>query len=175
MTRVPELKERETLPENQRQAFDDIVASRGAIRGPFGVLLHSPELARRAGALGGYLRYESVLDGRTRETAVMATAGLNDCAYEWAAHEPIARAAGVPGEVIDAIRERRPADMAQNDRDIYELAAGIIQAHRVPAELFDRLKTRLGLTGLVEIVAAIGYWTFVAATLNTFEVLPAEH
>ena len=176
MTRVPELKAREALAENQRQAFDDIVASRGTIRGPFGVLLHSPELARRAATLGGYLRYESSLDARTRETAVMATAGLNDCDYEWTAHEPIARAAGVSADVMHAIHERQPAEMPPNDRDIYDLAVGIIQQHRVPAELFDRLKTRLGLTGLVELVAAIGYWTFVAATLNTFEVLPAaEH
>src|SRR5713226_1721708 len=155
MVRVPELKSREAVAEDHRQAFDDIVASRGSIRGPFGVLLHSPELARRAAALGGYLRYESSLDARTRETAVMATAGLNDCAYEWAAHEPIARKAGVPGTVIDAFRERRPTDLAQADRDIYDLAVGIIQTHSVPAELFDRLKSRFVLTGLVEIVAAI--------------------
>src|ERR1700737_4199412 len=125
MTRVPELKSRAAVAEDQRQAFDDIVASRGSIRGPFGVLLHSPELARRAAALGGYLRYESSLDPRLRETAVMATAGLNDCAYEWAAHEPIAREAGVPAEVIDAIRQRRPADLAAEDRDTYDLASGI--------------------------------------------------
>src|SRR6266851_4885630 len=98
MTRVAEVKEREALPESQRPAFDEIVASRGAIRGPFGILLHSPELARRAAAVG------------------------------------------------------------------------VIQNHRVPDDLFERLKTRLGLSELVEIVAAIGYWTFVAATLNTFEV-----
>jgi 4-carboxymuconolactone decarboxylase len=175
MTRVPVLTQREALPEAQRPAFDEIVASRGSIHGPFGVLLHSPELARRAAALGGYLRYESSLEPRLRETAVMATAGLNECAYEWAAHEPIALAAGVPASVIDAFREQRTADLAPEDRDIYDLAQGIIQTHRVPADLFERLKTRLGLSGLVETVAAIGYWSFVAATLNTFEVLPAKH
>jgi 4-carboxymuconolactone decarboxylase len=175
MTRVAEVKERDALPESQRPAFDEIVASRGAIRGPFGILLHSPELARRAAAVGGYLRYESSIEPRLRETAVMATAGLNECEYEWAAHEPIARSAGVPASVIDAIRAKKPADLEPDDRDIYELAVGIIQNHRVPDELFERLKTRLGLSGLVEIVAAIGYWTFVAATLNTFEVRPSDH
>src|SRR5438132_860618 len=175
MTRVAEVKQREALPESQRPAFDEIVASRGSIRGPFGILLHSPELARRAAAVGGYLRYESALAPRLRETAVLATARLNECDYEWAAHEPIARSAGVPASVIDAIRQRRPADLAPEDRDIFELAVGIIQAHRVPDELFDRLKTRLGLSGLVEVVAAIGYWSFVAATLNTFEVQPTNH
>jgi 4-carboxymuconolactone decarboxylase len=175
MTRVAELKQRDALPESQRPAFDEIVASRGAIQGPFGVLLHSPELARRAAAVGGYLRYESGLEPRLRETAVMATARLNECDYEWAAHDPIARSAGVPASVIDAIRERRLADLAPEDRDIYELAVGIIQTHRVAQELFDRLNTRLGLSGLVELVAAIGYWSFVAATLNTFEVRPTQH
>jgi 4-carboxymuconolactone decarboxylase len=175
MTRVAEVMERGALPESQRPAFDEIVASRGAIRGPFGVLLHSPELARRAAALGGYLRYESALEPRLRETAVMATAGLNECEYEWAAHDPIARSAGVPASVIDAIRARRPADLEPEDRDIYELAIGVIQTHRVPPQLFERLKTRLGLSGLVELVAAIGYWSFVAATLNTFEVRSTDH
>src|SRR5260221_13442889 len=94
-TRVAEVKEREALPESQRPAFDEIVASRGAIRGPFGILLHSPELARRAAAVGGYLRYESSIESRLRETAVMATARPNECEYEWAADQPSARPAGV--------------------------------------------------------------------------------
>jgi 4-carboxymuconolactone decarboxylase len=175
MTRVVEVKQREAVPEDARAAFDEIVASRGSIHGPFGVLLHSPELARRAASLGGYLRHESSLPARVRETAVLATAGLTECAYEWAAHEPIAREAGVPATVIDAIRERRRADLDAEARDIYDLAVGIIQTHRVPADLFDRMNTRLGLTALVETVAVIGYWSFVAATLNTFEVLPGEH
>jgi 4-carboxymuconolactone decarboxylase len=175
MTRVAEVTQREALPEHQRQVFDEIAGSRGSVRGPFGVLMHSPEIARRAAALGGYLRFESSLEPRVRETAVMATAALMECAYEWTAHEPLALKAGVPGQVIDAIRERRIADLAPEDRDIYELVVGILQTHRVPAELFDRLKARLGLSGLVETVAAVGYYTFVAATLNTFEVLPGEH
>src|SRR5260370_32142447 len=135
MTRVAEVKERDALRESQRPAFDEIVASRGSIRGPFGILLHSPELARRAAAVGGYLRYESSIEPRLRETAVMATAGLNECEYEWAAHEPIARSAGVLEGVIEAIRARRPGDLAPEDRDIYDLAVGFIQNQRVPAEL----------------------------------------
>jgi 4-carboxymuconolactone decarboxylase len=172
VTRVRELKQRDQVPQAGQQAFDEIVASRGSIHGPFGVLLHSPELARRAGALGGYLRYESALDPVVRETAVMATAGLLDCDYEWASHEPLARSAGVSAAVIEAIRARRPDDLPAEARDIYDLAEAVLVAHRVPAELFERLQQRLGVQGLVETVAAIGYWTFVATTLNTFEVLP---
>jgi 4-carboxymuconolactone decarboxylase len=172
MTRVQELKQRDQVPEAARQAFDEIVASRGSVRGPFGVLLHSPELARRAGALGGYLRYDSTLPDQVRETAVMATAGILECEYEWAAHEPQAIAAGVPAAVIEGIRAGLRDELPDEERDIYDLAEAILVEHHVPSELFDRLHSRLGLQGLVEAVAAIGYWSFVAATLNTFEVLP---
>jgi 4-carboxymuconolactone decarboxylase len=172
MTRIRELKQRAELPPESQQAFDEIVASRGSIRGPFGVLLHVPELARRGAHLGGYLRYESSIAPRVRETAVMATASLQDCDYEWAAHEPLAMAAGVPASVIAAIRAHQPSALAADDRDIYDLAAGIIRQHRVPDDLFSRLQDRLGEDGLIEIVAAIGYWSFVASILNTFEVMP---
>ncbi|HEV7664828.1 MAG TPA: carboxymuconolactone decarboxylase family protein [Chloroflexota bacterium] len=173
MTRVVELKSPDQVPDAARAAYDEIVASRGSIRGPFGVLLHSPELARRAGSLGGFLRYESSLEPKVRETAVMATAAVLECDYEWAAHLPQALEVGVPAEVIEAIRLRRPADLGDDERDLYLLAEAVLAKHRVPAELFERLHKRLGLQGLVEVVAAVGYWSFVAATLNTFEVLPA--
>ena len=59
--------------------------------------------------------YESSLDPRVRETAVMAAAALLDCDYDWAAHEPQACSAGVSGAVIDAIRERRPGDRVKKN------------------------------------------------------------
>src|SRR5260221_13451072 len=93
MTRGAEVKERDALPESQRPAFDEIVASRGSIRGPFGILLHSPELARRAAAVGGYLRYESSIDPRLRETAVRTAPWLNACEYAHGLSWPIARTA----------------------------------------------------------------------------------
>src|SRR5258708_26094131 len=111
MRRGAEVKGRDALPESDGPGFDEIVGSGGAIRGPFGILLHSPELARRAAAVGGYLRYESAIEPRLRETAVMATAGLNQREYEWAAHEPIALAARVPASLIHPTRARKPADL----------------------------------------------------------------
>lgn len=173
MTRVQELKQRDQVPDGARQAFDEIVASRGSVRGPFGVLLHSPELARRAASLGAYLRYESSIEPRVRETAVIATASVLDCEYEWAAHAPQARDVGVREQIIEAIRAKRPTDLPPEERDLFELAQAVLIQHRVPTDLFERLQARLGLVGLVETVAAMGYWSFVAATLNAFEVQPA--
>src|SRR5919202_6207197 len=129
MTRIPEIESRDQLPEPQRHVWDEIVASRGSVRGPFKVLLHSPELASRVGALGGYLRYASPLEPAVREATILATASLLDCAYEWAAHLPQARAAGVPEAVLDALRDKRAASLPDAERDLFEFAQQLVQRH----------------------------------------------
>ena len=44
--RLPE-RTKEDLPADQQHIFDEIAGSRGAVRGPFAMLLHSPEVAGR--------------------------------------------------------------------------------------------------------------------------------
>ena len=52
MARLPNLLHREQLPEHLREAYDRVAGLRqGAVSGPYGVLLHSPELAERVAAL----------------------------------------------------------------------------------------------------------------------------
>src|SRR5690606_24767642 len=55
------LPEREGLPPEGQQAWDHVMASRGHIGGPFTVLVHSPELGKRASDVGAYVRFESGL------------------------------------------------------------------------------------------------------------------
>ena len=52
MARLPNLAREDLKPEDQKHV-DAIVGTRGGIRGPFGVLLHSPDLASRVAATGG--------------------------------------------------------------------------------------------------------------------------
>ena len=74
--------------------YDAIVESRGAVAGPFGVWLHSPEFADRAQRLGALVRYETRLDSRLSELAILVTARAWDCQLEWTLHEPFATEAG---------------------------------------------------------------------------------
>ncbi len=77
------------------------------LRGPGGIQLHSPELARRSRPVNHYLRHEAGLGGRVRELAILTTARELDSQFEWAAHEPAALAEGISREIIDIIRYRR--------------------------------------------------------------------
>ena len=174
MSRIPDITERDQLPEDERHIFDEIVGSRGSVRGPFKVMLHSAELARRTAHTGAYIRFESKLDARVRELTAVTTARLLDCDYEHGAHENAARGMGIPETTLAAIRELRPADLPAEDRWIYELVEQLIVGHRIANDTFQVAQQRLGVPGLVEMVGVIGYYGMIAAPLNAFEVQRAE-
>jgi len=174
-TRVPYITEREQVPEGGREAYDSIAESRGHVGGPFGVLLNSPEVAGRVGHLGAYVRFESGLADPVRELAILTTAREFDCAYEWAAHEPIAREAGVRDEAIGAVAERAPTDELSDEESlVVRYGRHLFGEHAVPDPLFEDAKTAFGVEDVVELTATMGYYSMIACVLNAFEVTPGE-
>ena len=174
-TRVPYLTERERVPEDGRESYDAIAESRGGVRGPFAVLLNSPELAGRVGHLGAYVRFESGLPDPVRELAILTTAREFDCAYEWAAHEPIARDAGVRDEAIETVAEREsPADLTEEESLVVRYGRHLFGDRAVPDGPFEDAKDRFGVEGVVELTATMGYYSMIACVLNAFEVTPEE-
>jgi len=174
-TRAPYLTDREQVPEDERESFDSIVESRGRISGPFGVLLNSPELAGRVGHLGAYVRFESGLPDPVRELAILTTAREFDCAYEWAAHEPIAREAGVREVAIEAVAEREPTDeLTETEALVVDYGRHLFGDHAVPEPVFEETKAEFGVEGVVELTATMGYYSLIACVLNAFEVTPTE-
>ena len=107
MARIP-VATRESVPANQRDAFDQIVAQRGGPieRGPVSVLINSPEMAKRAGELSSYLRQESTLSAKIQELAMLVTARERDCQFIWNAHAASGRRAGLSDALVDALRDK---------------------------------------------------------------------
>jgi 4-carboxymuconolactone decarboxylase len=167
--RIPAVTDRDQVPEDQRPVWDAIVASRGSVRGPFALLMHSPEVAGRVAHVGTFVRFESSLEPTTRELAAMATAHLLDCEYEVAAHERQARDAGVPDATLQAIRDNRFGEVDPEHRWVCDLTRQLVVDHRIAPAAFDEARARLGERGLVELTATIGYYAMIAATLNAFE------
>jgi 4-carboxymuconolactone decarboxylase len=168
--RIPAVTDRDQVPEGQREVWDAIVASRGSVRGPFAVLMHSPEVAGRVAHVGTFIRFESSLEATSRELAAMVTAHLLDCDYERAAHERQAREAGVPDATLQAIRDNRFGEVAAEYRWVCDLTRQLVVDHRIAPAAFDEARERLGVRGLVELTATIGYYAMIAAPLNAFEV-----
>jgi len=172
--RVAPITAREQVDEPDRAVFDAVAEGRGSVRGPFSLLMYSPPLCRSIFDVSNYLRFGSKLSPRARELATIAAAREKDCPYVWAAHAPAARREGVADPLIAAIREHGElAAFPAADRDVVAHARAVLQAHRVPQDLFDRLVEAHGVPWLVELTALIGHYGLVCAVLNAFEVAPA--
>ena len=74
--RLP-LPRREQLDDAGRRTYNSVADPKGrtirGLRGPGGILLHSPELSRHARPLNRYLRHEAGLGGRVRELAILTS------------------------------------------------------------------------------------------------------
>lgn len=168
-SRIRPITTRDGLTEAQKTAYAAVVGSRGAVVGPFTVLLHWPELASAAEAMGGYLRYRSPLDAMVREAVVLTVAALLDCHFERHAHEKLARDAGVD---VDAILSGRTDRLRDDARVAVEIARGLVMDHRIPDDLFARAREHWDDPALLDLIALVGYYMFLAAVLNGFEVMP---
>ena len=175
MARITRITERGQVAADKRGLFDAIAASRGRVSGPFSVLLNSPEVAGRAAHLGAYIRFESALTGAQRELAILTAAREFDCAYEWGAHEPLARDAGARDAAIRAVANNGDlGELTDEEAMIVGYGRELLRAHRVSEATFGAAKAALGERGVTELTATIGYYGMLACALNAFEVEPAE-
>src|SRR5918999_1718057 len=82
MARLP-IVNREQVPEQFQEAFDEVTAASGSViaTGPGSITINSPEMARRRAHLTGYLRYETTFSKKIQELAIITTARAMDCPY----------------------------------------------------------------------------------------------
>ncbi|MGH7843658.1 MAG: carboxymuconolactone decarboxylase family protein [Candidatus Binatia bacterium] len=170
MARIPLIEKKENLGSEHHPLYDSIAQSRGRVQGPFSVLLHSPTIAERTAHLGAYIRFESKLDPKVIELAALAAARELGCKHEWAAHIAHAQKAGIGWETIRAIHRGALEDLDAHDMQLVSYARQLLRSHQVSEETFQAMQRRLGVDGLVELTATIGYYAMLACTLNAFDV-----
>jgi 4-carboxymuconolactone decarboxylase len=171
MPRIPLLNDPATLNPEQRKIYDDVVAGpRGVLQGPIMAALHSPELATRWNKIGEFVRYKTSLPPHLSEVAILVTARAWSAQLEFYLHAPIARAAGVSDEVIEAIRlGRKPASSDRELMQVYEYARQLQADKTVSDAAHADIVARWGVVGVVELTAIIGYYSMVAMMLNANE------
>lgn len=163
------------LRPDQQAVFDRIAGTRGRVAGPFTVLLHVPELTERVQRLGAYLRYEATLARDVAETGVLVTATVRRSRFEWDAHEPLARAAGVPDGVLSAIRDGSEArSLPAPFAAVVEYARQLAETGRVSTDAYGALLDEVGAEGVVELTVLVGYYTLLAMTLSAHEIEPQD-
>ena len=170
MARLPPITRKEQVPEKDGATFDSIVASRGAVQGPFTMFLHCPELAGRLAHLGAFVRFEGTLDMRARVLAAMTVAREFEAVYVWGAQTGGARRLGVPDTAIASIRENHSRGLSPEDAQIVDFTRELLRRHRVSEERARALRARFGDEGFIELTGAIGYYSMLAMTVNACEL-----
>lgn len=170
MARLTPITSKDQVAPENAAIVDSIVASRGALQGPFTMFLHCPELAGRAAHLGAFVRFEGGLGMRERVLAAMAVAREFEAMYVWGAQTGGARRQGVPEETITAIREKHTRGMSPEDAQIVSFTQQLLQKHRVDDATFKALQDRLGTEGLIQLTGTIGYYSMLAMTVNACEL-----
>jgi 4-carboxymuconolactone decarboxylase len=158
----------ENMTEAQRKAAAELAAGpRGEVRGPFNILLRSPELMSPLQKVGEYLRFRCQLDRRIAEMATLIAARHWTQVYEWNAHHPLALKAGLKPEIAQAIAEgRRPTGMAQDEEVVYDVLSEALQNKSVSDVTYERGLKLFGEQNLVDLLAIAGYYALLAMLLN---------
>jgi len=170
MARLKPITSKDQVPAEHHAIVDAVVASRGAVQGPFTMLLHCPLLAERVMHLGAYVRFEGKLDKRVRVLAAMSVARELDAVYVWGAQVGAARKLGVPETTIIAIRERHSRNLSPEDAQIINFTRDLIHKHRVDAAGVTALQQRFGDEQFIELTGTIGYYSMLAMTVNACEL-----
>ncbi len=175
MSRLTPKRPDELTPE-QRARYDEVAKVRppradGQIGGPFDPWLRSPELSRRAMGLGDFIWQRTTLERRLIELAILVTGRAWRSNVEWVAHVRYALEFGVAQATIDDIfKERRPEGAPDDEKLVYDVANAIHTTRDLPLDVYQRAVARFGEQGLMELLATLGFYTFVSMTLNSFDV-----
>jgi 4-carboxymuconolactone decarboxylase len=170
MARLTSITSKNQVAAEHHPIVDAIVKSRGAVQGPFTMLLHCPPLASCVMQLGAYVRFEGKLDKRVRVLAAMTAAREFDAVYVWGAQTGSARRQGVPDATITAIREKHTRGIPAEDAQIVEFTRDLIRKHRVDAASMKALQQRFGDEQFIELTGTIGYYIMLAMTVNACEL-----
>lgn len=184
MTRLSYVDPAALTPE-QKTLYDSIVGGpraakrptlvdeKGRLTGPFNAYLHLPALGAHWSAIGETLRFHTTLNRRLFELAILTVAVYWKSGHEWAAHAPLAEAAGVPPAIIAALRRgERPRFAAPDEEAVHAFVHDLVTERRVGQATYDAVLSLLGEKQLVELANAVGYYVALAAMLNAFDVHP---
>lgn len=178
MTRPRRLRPDELDPAARRvydavasgpRAGTGLVHDDGSLRGPFDAMLRHPAVGEPLQALGAALRYGGLLSDRARELVILRVAGHRGSAFERAAHEPIARRAGLTDDELAGLAADALVAWADPvERTADTAARALLHRDPVDDDAYRAWTAVLGEARLVEVTALVGYYGLLADLLRVF-------
>jgi 4-carboxymuconolactone decarboxylase len=133
---------------------------------PFKVYMRSPEYGIEAIKISDYLRFDTGLDNRLTELAIIIAARNWDNDYIWTAHYGAAVKAGVdPSVGADIAAGKRPAKMKDDEAIVYDLLTEIYRDRKVSDATFAKTVGKYGEKGIMDIIGLAAYYGNTAMAL----------
>lgn len=167
--RMPPIPADKLTPE-QKKVIELVTAPpRGPIgsTGPFIPLLRSPELMNRMQAVGGYLRFNSVIPQKLVNMIALLVARQYTQQYEWDGNYPLSIKNGLSADIANAIGDgRRPPSMGADEEMMYNFVTELVQNKSVSDATYERMVAKLGEQGVIDAAGTVGYYSTLAMVMN---------
>jgi 4-carboxymuconolactone decarboxylase len=176
-SRFPALRLDQLTPEQKKWADDIAAPPRNAkfINPPYNEYIRSPELAARATAFAGYLRWNTSLSPRLSEFAILIAARQWTQQYEWHQHYPLAIKGGLDPKILaDIVVGKRPGELKDDERILYDFVTQIYRNKNVSDVTFDAAVAKFGERGVMDLIGIVGYYDFVSMTLIAANAAPPK-
>ena len=147
------------LTAEQKVMVNDLLAGkRTSLNGPFNALLRSPDVADRVQRVGEYVRFKTTIPAPLNELAILITGRFWSAQFEFWAHSRLGKEAGLEG--------RRPSPMSSDERIVYDFCTEMFRDKAVSDAAFKAVVGRFGEQGVIDLIAACGYYSIVSMVLN---------
>jgi 4-carboxymuconolactone decarboxylase len=171
LNRLPRVR-REDLDDFGKKLYDTVTADSRllGLDGPIGIRMHSPRVSDYMNAGNRYLRFESGIEPRLMELAILVVAREMDSQFEWVAHEAPAIKAGLEQQIIDVVKHRRPlTGIGEKEAAVIQLGREAFGRRKVEPETFATALRHFGRQGIVNLVSLMGHYSATAMLLTTFD------
>jgi len=160
------------MSQDQKDLHDEILSGpRTQIAGPMHAWFLNPSYGSLIEKVGAFCRYETSIEPRLSELAIIIVARHWNANVEWFAHSEIAIKSGILQETVEAIElNKRPDFKKEDEALIFDITKSILDTKGLTDELFKRAEDTIGKTSLLDLTAIIGYYCNVAIQLNVFEI-----
>lgn len=165
MARVPYVDLAQVPPEHSA-----LLARRANI---YRALANSPKGLAAFATLASFIRYESRLDARLRELAILMVGYLTGQPYEWSHHIEIGRKLGVSDDDVRALIEEAHG----RPNPLEPLAKAVLTATRemtfnlaVSDATFADLRAGLDNERIVDLILTIAFYNGVVQTLGSLDI-----
>lgn len=152
-----------------------LTAADGSLHGPFGIMLHSPEVGMALQELGARLRFRSDLTARVREAVILMVARATGSDFEWWAHARVARAVGLTDEELTLLAQGRFTGENPVEAAAVAFCVGLLESSTVSDADYEAATSILSERQVVDLTVLVGYYRTLAQLMAVFGVdAPAD-